>query len=357
MFKPWLFLRRLTTGKKCVEIDPLKEIQVHSGSYRTQLTGICVAICTRMTRLQRTAAAVLIALMPVSAFASPNSGDSHGSCDTILWSKASPNKAVVIRHLEHGNTAFLTCIGHLDGNKKRHVMDTCKPIEPERQYYTEQELRKNWLYLIKRSTVDNLKPVLSDAALAFTVSEIAVGLIAQKVLAEGVATIGERLAAKGPEAAETVASVGKTLGAGTDLFKGSRAVVNDANLRFFPAYINTGISIAFSGLNMIKNGDLNRSMQRGSAMSPFGYRSYSCGPHELHNEFEVTGIASMKIRTPTIDEYEKSLRSALKMSQSRPDSWAISEQRKKELAKSEAEKTADQSAPELAPTVEAGSLK
>jgi hypothetical protein len=305
-----------------------------------------------MTRLQRTAAAILIALLPASAFASPDSG-----CDAILWSKASPNKAVVIRHLEHGNTAFLTCKGHLDGNRKKYVMDNCKPIEPERQYYTEQELRDNWLYLIKRSAVDNLKPVLSDAALAFAISEIAVGVIAQKVLAEGVATIGERLAAKGPEAAEAVASIGKTLGAGTDLFKGSRAVVNDVNLRFFPAYINTGISIGFSGLNMVKNGDLDRSMQRGSTMSPFGYRSYSCGPHELHQQLEVTGIASMKIKTPTIDEYEKSLRSALKMSQSRPDSWAIAQQKKKELSKSEAEKTADQTAPELAPTMEAGSLK
>lgn len=87
-------------------------------------------------------------------------------------------------------------------------------------------------------------------------------------------------------------------------------------------------------------------------MSPFGYRSYSCGPHELHREFTGT-----QLRTPTIEEYETTLRTALKLSQERPDSWAMTERKKKEIAKSDAEKTADQSPPELAPAAEARALK
>lgn len=295
-----------------------------------------------------------MASIPLSASAS---GENTENCDTILWSKASPNKAVVIRHMENGNTAFLTCTGHLDERRKKHVMDSCKPIEPERQYYTEDELKANWLYLIKRSAKDNLKPVLSDAALAFGITELAVGGLAQKFLAGGVASIGERIAARGPEVAEKVASVGKVLGGGANLFEGSRAVANDANLRFFPSYIGAGTGMAWAGFNMIKNGDLDRSMQRGSVMSPYGYRSYSCGPHELHKELIVTGILNTKLKTPTIDDYEKSLRSALKMSQERPNSWAISERQKKELSKSDSEKTADESPPELSPAIAPGALK
>ncbi|MFL5812951.1 MAG: hypothetical protein ACJ763_05190 [Bdellovibrionia bacterium] len=296
----------------------------------------------------------MIGSTSLSAFAATEQTE---NCDTILWSKASPDKAVVIRHLEQGNTAFLTCTGRLDEKLKRHVMDKCKPIEPERQYYTEDELRANWEYLIKRSARDNLQPLLSDAALAFGITELAVGVLAQKVLAGGVASIGERIAAKGPEAAEKVASIGKVLGGGANLFEGSRAVANDAYLRFFPSYIGAGTGMAWAGFNMVKNGDLDRSMQRGSVMSPFGYRSYSCGPHELHKELEVKGILRIKVKNPTIDEYEKTLRSALKMSQERPNSWAITERKNKELAKSDAEKTADESAPVLGPSVSPGALK
>lgn len=301
-----------------------------------------------MNLFQKTTATLLISLLPLSALASTNEVE---KCDTVLWSKASPNKALVIRHMDHGNTAFLTCTGHLDEKQQKYVMDSCKPIEPERQYYTEAELKANWLYLIKRSAKDNLMPVLSDGALGFAITELSVSLIAQKFLAGGVATIGERIAANGPEAAEAVSSVGKALGGGANLFEGSRAVANDAYLRFFPSYIGMGSGMAWAGINMIKNGDLDRSMQRGSVMSPFGYRSYSCGPHELHKEFAVTGFAHMKIKTPTIDELEETYRSALKMSQSRPDSWAIAEQKRKELARSPAEKNAEQSPPVLAPTV------
>jgi hypothetical protein len=307
-----------------------------------------------MALLKRITAALVIASIPLSTSAPAATPE---NCDTILWSKASPNKAVVIRHLENGNTAFLTCTGHLDLSRKKHVMDSCKPIEPERQYYTEDELRANWHYLIKRSARDNLKPVLSDAALAFALTEFAVGVLAQKVLAGGVASIGERIAAKGPEAAEKVAALGKFLGGGANLFEGSRAVANDAYLRFFPSYIGAGTGMAWAGFNMIKDGDLDHSMQRGSVMSPYGYRSYSCGPHELHKELAVTGILHTKLRTPTIDEYEETLRSALKMSQERPDSWAISQRKKKELSKSDIERAADQSPPELSPAVAPGALK
>lgn len=296
-----------------------------------------------MLSIQKLIAALLIASTPLSGFAST---DEVESCDSVFWSKASPNKAVLIRHLEHGNTAFLTCTGHLDPKKKKHVMDSCRPIEPERQFYTQEELKANWFYLIKRSATDNLGPVLSDTALGFFTAELAAGVIGQGILAEGVATLGERIAAIGPRAARAVSSTGKTLGGGVDLFKGSRTLANDQAFRFYPAYVTAAMSFVGAGIKNIKNGEFNHSMQRASSMSPFGYRSYSCGPHELHQEFTGLGI-----RTPTIDEYETTLRTALKMSQDRPDSWVMIERKRKELARSDAEKTADQSAPELAPTV------
>ncbi|OFZ84840.1 MAG: hypothetical protein A2603_02960 [Bdellovibrionales bacterium RIFOXYD1_FULL_55_31] len=236
---------------------------------------------------------LLLAVLVPSIFAEL----SHAACpEKIFWSKDSPDKSLVFQ--SSGNEArILICslkMVRAKDNRGRSIIHRefsgCVPVDPAHKTYSLQELDSQYKNLVKMQRMSRVKKTAKDTVFGFFVA------VGGTRLGQGIARLtaaagGSALKAAsnaGPRPGKYGSCVFRALGFGTNIVEGSRVVANDPFLRFFPAYIGSGVGLVLSGVDEHKDRKVRRTIDPkvlGSS-SKLDAESSACLPKELDMRVE-----------------------------------------------------------------------
>jgi hypothetical protein len=215
--------------------------------------------------------------------------------EKIVWSKASPERSIVYQRT--GDQArILVCelklVETTDPEGRLSVtreMAECAPINPEESAYASAELEADAEYLTNHKRWNKLGGIARDTTLAFFVA-LGFTQVGQAIARANarIGTAGGKLAARMGRRARCAATLmDQVLGMGrTGFVAGSRSVGTDRNLRFFPAYIGTGIGLGWTVVNEVRHGDYQREQMMARSLDANRVGGEGCEPVELDMRVE-----------------------------------------------------------------------
>jgi hypothetical protein len=257
---------------------------------------------------------LLIASLTSTSVAPAYAADAHASrCDSLVyWSKKSPNEALIIKQ-NRDRIYFLKCSLELEmehdkaGNvTAQRRISGCNPLEADHPSYTESELNKDWLALVKEQLLSRSL----EAAFTFILTVSVVGVMQE---AAGLVSVASRwtlgkAAQIGRVAYRATSGLFRSVGIGENIIAGSEVVAKDRALPAVAGYIGSGGTIVGGMAKDFAHAKTNGDLAKVLAIAP-QKRSPATGISDFMVQpcsVELTQFAKM-----SVDEYAKLIKQGL----------------------------------------------